>query len=64
MNPPAGVGLVGFYEFLAPGVLWPAPGVLPASLAGGLWVAGALATLVVSGAWLVAELRQLREVPA
>jgi hypothetical protein len=53
------LGLVGFYEFLAPGVLWPAPRLLPTSLASVLWVAGALGTLVVSAVWLVTSLRRL-----
>jgi hypothetical protein len=54
----ATAGLVGFYLFLAPGLLWPAP--LDGSThawAGRLWVLGAAATLAVSGAWLVSVVR-------
>jgi hypothetical protein len=50
----ATLGLIGFYLFLAPGVLAPEPGPLPLAAAGALWVIGATATLVVSTAWLVA----------
>ena len=55
----ATAGLVGFYLFLAPGVLWPAPldGVA-AARAGRLWVVGTAATLVTAAAWLVAVLRE------
>jgi hypothetical protein len=56
----AAIGLAGFYLFLAPGVMWPAPGPLTESAAGVLWVAGALGTLVVSARWLAADLRRLR----
>ena len=55
----ATVGLVGFYLFLAPGVL--APGPLEAralTLAGGAWLLGAAATLVVCAVWLVSVLRE------
>jgi hypothetical protein len=55
----ASVGLVGFYLFLAPGVL--APGPLEAhalALAGGAWLLGAAATLVVCAVWLVWVLRE------
>jgi hypothetical protein len=55
----AAVGLVGFYLFLAPGVLWPALGPLPALLAGVLWVAGAVGTLAVSLLWLGTDVRRL-----
>ena len=54
----ATAGLVGFYLFLAPGVLRPGPleeGAV--RWAGSLWLAGALATLAASLAWLVAVLR-------
>lgn len=49
----ATAGLVGFYLFLAPGVLLPEP-LQGASLAwaGRLWVAGTGATLAVAAAWL------------
>jgi hypothetical protein len=53
----ATVGLAGFYLFLAPGVLLPAPlegGGL--AWAGRAWVLGAAATLAVSAAWLAALL--------
>ena len=54
----ASAGLVGFYLFLAPGVLHgplegPARGV-----AGGLWLLGGLATLVVCALWLGRLLRE------
>lgn len=55
----ATVGLVGFYFFLAPGVL--APGPLEAhalALAGGAWLLGAAATLVVCAVWLGCVLRE------
>ncbi len=54
----ATAGLVGFYLFLAPGVLSPAPleeGA--AAWAGRLWLFGAAATLAASVAWLFLELR-------
>jgi hypothetical protein len=55
----ATAGLVGFYLFLAPGVL-AAAALEPAALvrAGRLWAAGASATLLVSAAWLLAVLRE------
>jgi hypothetical protein len=57
----ATAGLVGFYLFLAPGVLLPAPLEGAAARgAGELWVAGLAATLVVSAAWLVGLLREAR----
>ena len=58
----ATAGLVGFYLFLAPGVLLPAPLEGGAALlAGRLWLGGAAATLAVSGFWLVAVLREGRD---
>lgn len=55
----ATAGLVGFYFFLAPGVLRPGPLEEGAALwAGRLWLAGASATLVASFAWLAAVLRE------
>jgi hypothetical protein len=54
----ATLGLVGFYLFLAQGVLWPRaldPGLLV--WAGRLWLAGAAATLAASLLWLLALLR-------
>jgi hypothetical protein len=52
-------GLVGFYLFLAPGVLLPAPLEGTAAVwAGRLWVAGVFATLTVSAAWLAGVLRE------
>jgi hypothetical protein len=54
----ATLGLVGFYLFLAPGVLFPRALAGCALLAAGrLWVAGVGATLVASAAWLVTLLR-------
>ena len=53
----ASVGLVGFYLFLAPGVLWAEPlagGTL--ALAGRLWVLGAAATLATVAVWLARAL--------
>ncbi len=54
----ATAGLVGFYLFLAPGVLLPQPLEGPATdWAGRLWVVGVGATLAVSAAWLSGLLR-------
>jgi len=55
----ATTGLVGFYLFLAPGTLLPAPlegGV--ALLAGRLWFGGAAATLAASCVWLATVVRE------
>jgi hypothetical protein len=61
----ATAGLVGFYLFLAPGVLAPAPLPGPAAAwAGRLWVLGAAATLAVSAAWLARVLRAASAVRA
>ncbi len=50
-------GLVGFYLFLAPGILAPGPlSAGAAERAGRLWVAGACAVLAASFAWLAAVL--------
>ena len=58
----ATVGLVGFYLFFATGSLFPVPlDGEAALLAGRLWLAGAAATLAVSGFWLVAVLREGRD---
>jgi hypothetical protein len=55
----ATVGLVGFYFFLAPGVLAPGPLEPHAlTLAGGAWLLGAAATLVVCAVWLGCLLRE------
>jgi hypothetical protein len=57
----ATAALVGFYLFLAPGVLAPGPLEGDAALrAGRLWLFGATATLAVCLAWLLAELREGR----
>jgi hypothetical protein len=54
----ATIGLVGFYLFLAPGVLFPRPLEGDAARAFGLlWVLGVGATLAASLAWLVSVLR-------
>jgi hypothetical protein len=53
----ATAGLVGFYLFLAPGVLAGPLAGEAAFLAGCLWLGGALATLAASFSWLVAVLR-------
>lgn len=54
----ATLGLVGFYLFLAPGVLFPRPLEGDAALfAGRLWVLGVGSTLAASTAWLVAVVR-------
>jgi hypothetical protein len=50
----ATVALVGFYAFLAPGVLWDGPGWLDRQAAGVVWVAGVAAVLASSAAWLLA----------
>jgi hypothetical protein len=53
----ASVGLVGFYLFLAPGVLrGPLEGDTR-GVAGGLWLLGGAATLVVCALWLGQLLR-------
>ncbi len=58
----ATAGLVGFYLFLAPGVLAPAPLEGDAAVrAGRLWLFGAAATFAVSFAWLVTVIREGRE---
>jgi hypothetical protein len=56
----ATVALVGFYAFLAPGVLWPAGSVewLSPPAAGTVWVAGVGAVLAASAAWLMGLLRR------
>ncbi len=55
----ATTALVGFYLFLAPGVLWPRPlAPLPALWSGHLWVAGLVACFAAS---LVSWLALLRE---
>lgn len=51
----ATVGLVGFYLFLAPGVLTPAEA--RADAAGTLWVIGAAAVLLAAFGWVVALTR-------
>jgi hypothetical protein len=58
----ATVGLAGFYLFLAPGVL--APPLDPPALerAGRFWAAGVGATLLAATAWLVALVREGRNV--
>jgi uncharacterized membrane protein len=57
----ATVALWGFYQFLAPGVLFPADQAgIPRTAAGVAWVVGALATLAASVAWLVALVREGR----
>ena len=54
----ATAGLVGFYLFLAPGVLFPVPLEGGAALlAGRLWLGGAAATLAVSCFWLATVVR-------
>jgi hypothetical protein len=59
----ATAALVGFYAFLAPGVLWPegASAGLARPGAGLLWVVGVGAVLAASAAWLVALFRPERE---
>jgi hypothetical protein len=53
----ATAGLLGFYAFLAPGVLFADQVARPT---GTLWVAGAAAVLVVSAVWLVVTLARAR----
>jgi hypothetical protein len=57
----ATVALVGFYAFLAPGVLWSGPGPdwFGRQAAGMAWVAGVAAVLASSGAWLLALNRRV-----
>jgi hypothetical protein len=58
----ATAGLVGFYLFLAPGVLARAPlEARAAAWAGRLWLFGAAATLAASAFWLLAMLREGRD---
>ena len=55
----ASLALVGFYLFLAPGVLSPNPLEGRAlAFAGGLWVVGTAATLAVAAVWLGSALRE------
>jgi hypothetical protein len=55
----ASAGLVGFYAFLAPGVLWPAAlGGDALGVTGRLWLFGSATTLAVAVAWLGAVLRE------
>jgi len=55
------VGLVGFYLFLAPGVLVPgALGPGEALVAGRVWVLGVAATLAVTALWLAGVVREGR----
>jgi hypothetical protein len=55
----ATLALIGFYAFLAPGVLYPADrGWLPPSRAGALWVAGVGATWAITLSWLAAHVRR------
>jgi hypothetical protein len=50
----ATVGLLGFYVFLAPGVLWPAPASAGhGPLAGLVWLFGVVALLGTGAAWLL-----------
>jgi len=57
----AALALVGFYLFLAPGVLSAGgPGPLGPHLAGVVWACGAAAVLAASGGWLAALLRRGR----
>lgn len=60
----AAAGLVGFYLFLAPGVLvpWPLEG-SALVWAGRVWVCGVAATLGVSAVWLAVVLREGLEKP-
>ena len=48
----ATAALVGFYTFLAPGILYPGAPPLPPRAAGTLWVAGAGGVLAVGTAWI------------
>jgi uncharacterized membrane protein len=52
------LALLGFYPFLAPGVLYDAAG--PSPGAGTLWALGTGAVLAASGAWLVATVARGR----
>jgi hypothetical protein len=48
----ASIGLVGFYLFLAPGVLWPAAPEAWQSASGTAWVAGGALAWLACVAWL------------
>lgn len=54
----AGLALLGFYPFLAPGVLFPAGPPLPRAAFGALWVIGTGSVLLASAAWLAVRLRR------
>jgi hypothetical protein len=54
----ATVALLGFYPFLAPGILWPGPLTGRAALFGRLWVLGTAATLAAAAFWLASALRE------
>jgi hypothetical protein len=58
------VGLVGFYLFLAPGVLAPVDAPVPRDTAGALWVLGTAAVLVTGIGWLAALMAAERRVQA
>lgn len=52
------LALLGFYPFLAPGVLFEAPG--PVAAAGIVWAVGVAALLLASAAWLAATVLRSR----
>jgi uncharacterized membrane protein len=58
------LALVGFYVFLAPGVLAPPTFAVPRQAAGVLWVIGTAAVLATGLAWLAARIAAPRRLPA
>jgi hypothetical protein len=57
----ASAALLGFYVFLAPGVLWPATlGGDSLGIAGRVWLFGSATTLAVVAAWLGGVLREAK----
>jgi hypothetical protein len=54
----ATLALVGFYPFLAPGVLFPRGAMAGRAAFGALWVVGTASALLASAVWLVATLRR------
>jgi len=58
------VALIGFYLFLAPGVLLPATLAVPRTAAGVAWVAGTAAVLLAGLAWLMASIVAERRLQA